>query len=111
MKIQRLNHFSRIAAARLARLAALLLLVLLLSGLTVSMGLGKAEVATAFSLDWSVISGGGQMGSAGGSYTLSGSIGQPAPGGSLVGTTYTLNSGFWHGITFPSLVFLPVVVK
>jgi hypothetical protein len=55
---------------------------------------------------WTVDSGGGV--SQGGSYILSGTIGQPDPG-SLTGSGYQLRGGFWGGVLdyrhFLSLLF------
>src|SRR5438093_13726584 len=49
-----------------------------------------------YSIDWFTTDGGGGS-SSGGSYTLSGTIGQPDAGTSS-GGTYTLEGGFWPGI-------------
>jgi len=53
-----------------------------------------------YSIDWFTIDGGGGS-SSGGSYTLSGTIGQP-DAGTLSGGTYALEGGFWPGIVVPS---------
>ena len=57
-------------------------------------------LAQSYSVDWFTIDGGGGV-SSGGSYTLSGTIGQP-DAGTLSGGNYTLEGGFWPGIVLPS---------
>jgi hypothetical protein len=49
-----------------------------------------------YAIDWWTLDGGGGT-SSGGSYTLSGTIGQP-DAGVLTGGPYTLSGGFWPGI-------------
>ena len=48
---------------------------------------------------WTLDAGGGT--SAGGSYTLSGTIGQPDTG-VMAGGSFTLSGGFWPGVVVPS---------
>jgi hypothetical protein len=50
------------------------------------------------------------MNSSGGSYLLSGSIGQP-DAGSMSGGSYTINSGFWGGASINYTIYLPLVLK
>jgi len=57
-------------------------------------------LAQSYSIDWFTMDGGGGV-SSGGSYTLSGTIGQP-DAGTLSGGNYTLEGGFWPGIVLPS---------
>jgi hypothetical protein len=60
---------------------------------------GVAEPASAqYSLSWLTIDCGGVMQSAGGTYTLGGTIGQP-DAGALSGGAYSLSGGFWVGGT------------
>jgi hypothetical protein len=47
-----------------------------------------------YSVDWYKVSGGGGT-SAGGSYALSGTTGQPDAGGSMTGGNYSITGGFW----------------
>ena len=54
-------------------------------------GLGFSQQ---YSIDWHKVSGGGGT-SAGGSYTLGGTIGQPDAGGPMLGGNYSLTGGFW----------------
>ncbi|MCC6951151.1 MAG: hypothetical protein IT433_06860 [Phycisphaerales bacterium] len=51
-------------------------------------------------IDWYTIDGGGGT-STGGTYTLSGTIGQP-DAGVMSGGTYTLSGGFWVGASTPA---------
>lgn len=53
----------------------------------------STAAAQAYSLSWSTIDGGGGT-SSGGSYTISGTIGQP-DAGRLTGGSYVLDGGFW----------------
>jgi hypothetical protein len=63
-----------------------------------------------YDLSWYTIDGGGAF-STGGSYSLSGSIGQP-DAGSLSGGSYTLVGGFWGGAPIANYnVYLPLVRK
>lgn len=47
-----------------------------------------------YSTDWHKISGGGGT-SAGGNYSVTGTIGQPDAGGALNGGNYSVTGGFW----------------
>ena len=53
-----------------------------------------------FGIDWFTVDGGGGA-SAGGAYTMSGTIGQP-DAGTLSGGTYSLVGGFWGVVALPS---------
>ncbi len=65
-----------------------------------------------YDLSWWTADGGGS--SNGGSYTLSGGIGQ-AEAGTLSGGDYTLSGGFWFGLGTAGpgqvKVYLPLVLK
>src|SRR6266446_4819488 len=54
-----------------------------------------SAVAQTYSIDWFTIDGGGGT-SAGGPYSLSGTIGQP-DAGTLSGGNFVLDGGFWGG--------------
>ncbi len=54
-----------------------------------------------FSIDWYTIDGGGGT-SAGGTFELSGTIGQPDAGPEMTGGTFSLTGGFWAGAGVPS---------
>jgi hypothetical protein len=71
---------------------------------------GPASPQSGYSLDWNTIDGGGAMNSIGGSYSLSGSIGQPDTG-SLSGGSYQLNGGLWGGASINYNIYLPLVLK
>ncbi len=64
-----------------------------------------ASSNAAYQLNWYTADGGGGT-SAGGVYTLSGTIGQ-ADAGLMGGGSYTLAGGFW--VTFITSVYLPFV--
>src|SRR5438874_7624372 len=49
-----------------------------------------------YAIDWLTLDGGGGT-SSGGSFTLTGTIGQP-DAGTLAGGNYTLDGGFWGGV-------------
>jgi hypothetical protein len=55
-----------------------------------------------FTLTKSTIDGGGALRSTGGSFSLSGTVGQP-DAGVLRGGRFTLEGGFWHGLTLVQL--------
>jgi hypothetical protein len=63
------------------------------------LALGATGHAQTYSIDWYTIDGGGGV-SAGGSYTLGGSIGEPDTG-TITGGSYTLEGGFWPGVPVP----------
>lgn len=52
-------------------------------------------VAGDYQIDWYTVDGGGEMWSVGGSYELSGTVGQP-DAGSLSGGDFELTGGFWR---------------
>lgn len=61
----------------------------------VAASLSFAAFAQNYSIDKSVIAGGGALNSTGGIYSVSGTIGQVDASGPLNGGTYTLVGGFW----------------
>jgi hypothetical protein len=70
----------------------------------------SAQSGGPYDLSWYTIDGGGGT-SSGGSYTLSGTIGQPDAGGPMVGGSYSLTGGFWSivsAIQTPGAPFLTV---
>ena len=64
-------------------------LVLLFSLLLPTLGFSQQ-----YSIDWYKIAGGGGT-STGGTYTVSGTIGQPDAGGPMFGGNYSVTGGFW----------------
>jgi hypothetical protein len=60
---------------------------------------------------WTVDGGGGGS-SAGGNYTLAGTIGQPDAGPALTGSGYVLAGGFWGvGATARHRIYLPLLLR
>jgi hypothetical protein len=57
---------------------------------------------------WTVDGGGGS--STGGNYAINGTIGQP-DAGTLQGSSYSLQGGFWGGGAPSTHVFLPLVAR
>src|SRR5215470_4805513 len=55
----------------------------------------RTAPAQTYDLSWFTIDGGGGMNSTGGTFSLSGTIGQPDAGAALTGGTFTLTGGFW----------------
>ena len=62
--------------------------------------------AQSYSIDWYKISGGGGT-STGGTYAVSGSIGQPDAGVAMSGGSYSLTGGFWSFIAVVQTAGLP----
>jgi hypothetical protein len=62
--------------------------------LILSLLLPLTGFAQPYSIDWHKVSGGGGT-SANGTYTLSGTIGQPDAGATMNGGGYALSGGFW----------------
>ena len=85
--------------------AFLVLATLLLLG-----SVALAQSGGGYDLSWWTADGGGQTFSAGGGYSLGGTIGQP-DAGLLSGTGYQLSGGFWSGATILYDVYLPIVVR
>lgn len=71
------------------RLALALLLAVLLGA-----GAALAQTGGGYDLSWGTVDGGGGSGT-GGSYQLSGSIGQPDASAASSGGGYSLSGGFW----------------
>jgi hypothetical protein len=84
---------------RIALAAAVLALV---TGIALAQG--------GYDLSWWTADGGGQTFSAGGDYSLGGTIGQP-DAGLLTGPGYQLSGGFWIGGGGRYQVYLPVVMR
>ena len=60
-----------------------------------------------YSIDWATIDGGGGT-STGGVYAVSGTIGQ-SDAGTMNGGNYSLQGGFWPGVTVPSTGEAPIL--
>lgn len=99
--------FGRWLTASSRRRSAVSAGVLALMALLLLAGVALADGG--YEIGWfSVDAGGG--GSAGGGYTLTGSIGQP-DAEALSGGSYTLTGGFWAGAGSFYFRYLPVVMK
>lgn len=68
--------------------------------------LPMAAFSQAYSIDWYKIAGGGGT-STGGTYQISGTIGQPDAGGPMTGGSYSLTGGFWSLISVVQTAGLP----
>jgi hypothetical protein len=58
-----------------------------------------AVPAKSFEIAWHSVDGGGALHATGGSFELSGAIGQADAGGAMTGGTFSLTGGFWGGST------------
>jgi hypothetical protein len=86
------------------KLLLLLYLIILVLGLTSPV---LAETND-YDLSWWTVDSGGVTGSTSGSYTLSGTAGQP-DAGSLSSGDYDLAGGFWQALLEKLEVFLPLI--
>jgi hypothetical protein len=71
-----------------------------------SAGSGIAGLAQQYSIDWYKIAGGGGT-STGGTYQVSGTIGQPDASGAMTGGNYSVTGGFWSLISVVQTAGLP----
>ena len=82
--------------------------------LFLSAAVALAQSGGIYDLSWSSVDGGGYTFSAGGAYTLGGTIGQP-DAGLLSGGDYTLGGGFWGGGSPAAAggydIYLPLVLR
>jgi len=87
--------------------------VLVTAGLAALLLLGAASASAApgsgYTLDWYTVDGGGGS-SAGGSYALSATAGQP-DACALHGGAYTLNGGFWASSASALYLYLPTLTR
>ncbi len=90
----------------MARKALLLVAV----GVLLSASAVLAQTGGGFDLTWNTVDGGGGT-STGGSFSLTGTIGQPDAGAPLSGGGYTLVGGFWGEIRIPGPVYLPLILR
>ena len=91
-----------------------LVAIVLVSGLLAAAPSARAEPSVTYDLSWNTIDGGGGTSTGtgpNGTYSLSGTAGQP-DAGTLSSPTYTLGGGFWAGI-FGAIqrLFLPMVLR
>src|SRR5208337_4902525 len=71
--------------------------------------LATSAFAQSYSIDWYKIAGGGGT-STGGTYTVSGTIGQHDAGGPMTGGSYSLTGGFWALISVVQTPGLPDLI-
>jgi hypothetical protein len=57
--------------------------------------LALAQTGGSYDLSWNTIDGGGAMDSASGTFSLSGTVGQPEAGAPMIGGSFELTGGFW----------------
>jgi hypothetical protein len=67
-----------------------------------------AQSGGGYDLSWNTVDSGGYTFSAGGDYTLGGTVGQP-DAGLLIGRGYILGGGFWGGEAYR--IYLPLVLR
>ncbi len=90
------------------RILILLAIFVLLIALAESHAIISAQSGGVYDLTWNTIDGGGTMSASGGTYTLSGTIGQSEVG-RVSGSPYTLNGGFWGFFESLFKLFLPLL--
>ena len=94
------------------RIALASALLALLAGVALAQG-GYQVAQAGYDLSWWTVDNGGHTFSAGGSYSLGGTIAQP-DAGLLTGAGYRLEGGFWLGGAPPGSAYhvhLPVVMR
>lgn len=92
------------------RITLILALAVMVAPVVQAQTRAAAPLTNGYELVWSTVDGGGIMFSAGGDYSLSGTIGQPDAGAMSAGG-YTLFGSFWGDEATPYAVYLPIVVK
>jgi hypothetical protein len=70
---------------------------------------GYAAPRNGYEISWYTIDGGGAQDLSGGTYTLSGTVGQ-FDAGSQSGGSYTLNGGYWVEL-FGYRLYLPLILR
>jgi hypothetical protein len=65
-----------------------------LSAIFAALLLPAGAMAQSYNIDWYKVSGGGGT-STGGTYTVSGTIGQPDASAAMTGGSYSMTGGFW----------------
>jgi hypothetical protein len=84
--------------------------MLLVSCLAMLALASTASAQGGYDISWWTVSGGGHTFSSGDSYTLGGTIGQPATG-IMLGGSYGLDGGFWPRVIPVYPVYVPVVMR
>lgn len=92
-------------------LIAITLIALTLGVLSSNAAPASAKPADTYTMDWYTMDGGGAMNASGGTFTLSGTIGQ-TDAGTLSSGTYALGGGFWGSMSADVIKFyLPLILK
>lgn len=86
------------------------MVLLLVVGLLWMAGSVLAQSGGPYDLSWNTVDGGGHTFSAGGPYTLGGTIGQ-AETRLMLGGGYGLAGGFWGRGLAPFRIYLPLIVR
>ena len=68
------------------------------------------SILATYAIDWFTIDGGGALNSSGGTYALSGTIGQHDAGAAESGT-FDLGGGFWPGAEARYTISLPIASR
>ncbi|HEY0739330.1 MAG TPA: hypothetical protein VGD69_30690 [Herpetosiphonaceae bacterium] len=64
-----------------------------------------------YAIDWYTIDSGGALNSSGGTYALSGTIGQHDAGSTMESGTYDLKGGFWPGAQARYIIAVPIASR
>jgi hypothetical protein len=91
------------------KLWTILTLALLIAFLALNIRVGYAAPRDGYEIAWYTIDGGGAQDLSGGTYTLSGTIGQ-SDAGAQSGGSYTLASGYWVEL-FGYRLYLPLILR
>jgi hypothetical protein len=104
---------TKVTSVKRKRILGLVVLaVFVLLALNVRVGYAEPSSAprtTGYEISWYTIDGGGAQNLSGGSYTLSGAIGQ-YDAGSQSGGSYVLNGGYWVEL-FGYRLNLPLILR
>jgi hypothetical protein len=90
-------------------LLALALLVFAIAFLALNVRVGYAAPRSGYEISWYTIDGGGAQDLSGGTYTLSGTVGQ-FDAGSQSGGSYALAGGYWVEL-FGYRLSLPLILR
>ena len=91
------------------KIALGLILLSAFAFLALNVRVGYAAPRNGYEIAWYTIDGGGAQDLSGGTYSLSGTVGQ-FDAGSQGGGTYTLNGGYWVEL-FGYRLYLPLILR
>jgi len=77
--------------------------------LSLALLLPAGGFAQSYTIDWYKIAGGGGT-STGGTYQVSGTIGQPEAGGAMSGGSYSVTGGYWSLINVVQMPGVPTLI-